>query len=105
MFAELVRSRLVLLVAALPPLAVVLFFALSGGNFRFRQSDSAHESSRSISVEDMKVSLARDRQQLRQLEQEQSRLRVKVIELRRSFQEGTVSREQVLSAEQAYVAA
>ncbi|HWH78055.1 MAG TPA: hypothetical protein VNT76_11815 [Candidatus Binatus sp.] len=57
------------------------------------------------SVEEMKTTLAKDRQRLMEYEQEQSLLRAEVIKRRKLFQDGQIPREQVLAAEKSYVSA
>jgi hypothetical protein len=105
MFAEVVKSRLLLIAATVPPLLVVLFFAVNGWNRRSTVSVSSNHSSASISVEQMKESLARDRKLLADYEKQQSVLRTVVIAQRKQHQDGQISKAQVLQAEKSFVAA
>jgi len=105
MIAEALRSRLVLVAAAIPPLLVMAFFAINGWNPRADIGTSAGDSTAPISVEDLQKSLAQDRRLLLDSEKAQSQLRSEVIRLRRSFQDGQVSKDQVVEAEQSFVAA
>jgi len=105
MFAELYKSRRLLLAAALPPLLVLLWFALQGWNRRAGVSDSPADHPATISVEELQKSLVKDRKLLADYEKEQAVLRVEVIRRRRLFQDGQLSKDQVLQAEQSFVAA
>lgn len=105
MFAEVVKSRLLLMAATVPPLLVILFFAVNGWNRRSTVSVSSNHSSATISVEQMKQSLARDRKLLADYEKEQSALRTVVIAQRKLHQDGQIYQEQVLEAEKSFVAA
>ena len=108
MLAEVLKSHLLLMVAALPPLLVLVFFAVSG--LRHQSGDSGLSLSSSdtaspISIEMMKQSLAKDRRLLVDYEREQSALRAEVIKRRKLFQEGQLGKEQVVEAEKTFVAA
>src|ERR1051326_2283710 len=103
MFAEIVRSRLVFCAAALPPLAVLIFFAMGGSNRRFADNSPPSEVSGDLPLEHMRIALAKERQTLAAYEKEQSLLRTEVIKRRKLFQAGEISHEQVVAAEQSYV--
>jgi hypothetical protein len=105
MFAELYKSRRLLLAAALPPLLVLFWFALNSWNRRAGVSDSPADNPATISVEELKKSLVKDRKLLADYENEQATLRAEVIRRRRLFQDGQLSKDQVLQAEQSFVAA
>jgi hypothetical protein len=105
MLAEALRSRLLVGAAVLPPLLVVLFFALGGDHRRAIFSSSVNESKKTITIEEMKAALAHDRQLLLTYENDQANLRSEVIKRRKLFKEGQISKEQVVEAEQSFVAA
>jgi hypothetical protein len=105
MLAEALRSRLLVGAAVLPPLLVVLFFALGGDHRRTIFSSSVNESKKTITIEEMKAALAHDRQLLLTYENDQANLRSEVIKRRKLFKEGQISKEQVVEAEQSFVAA
>lgn len=105
MFAELYKSRRLLLAAALPPLLVLLWFALHGWNMRARVSDAPGDSPATISVEELQKSLVKDRKLLADYEKAQATLRAEVIRRRKLFAEGQLAKDQVLDAEQSFVAA
>ncbi len=108
MLAEVIKSRLLLMAAGLPPLLVLVFFAVSGWH---RQSGGSglgvagRDTASPISVETMKQSLAKDRRLLTDYEREQSALRVEVIKRRKLYQEGRLAQDQVAEAENSFVAA
>ena len=105
MCAEVVKSRLLLIAATVPPLLVILFFAVNGWNRRSAVSISSNPSRTTISVAQMQESLARERQLLLEYEKEQSALRTVVIAQRKLYQDGQISKEQVVLAEKSFVAA
>jgi hypothetical protein len=105
MIAEALRSRLVLVAAAMPLLLVMAFFAINGWNPRAGVSTSVNDSTAPIAVEDLQKSLAQDRRLLLDYEKAQATLRGEVIRLRKSFQDGQISKRQVVEAEQSFVAA
>jgi len=105
MFAELCKSRRLLLAAALPPLVVLLWFALNGWNRRASVTDSPADNPATISVEELQKSLVKDRKLLADYEKEQAVLRAEVIRRRKLFAEGQLAKDQVLDAEQSFVAA
>jgi hypothetical protein len=105
MLAEVLKFRLPLISLALPPLAAVLFFAFNGWNWRAGVTLSQRDVGAGISIEEMKRTLAQDRQTLRAYEREQATLRAEVIKRRKLFQEGELSKDQVVEAEQLFVAA
>jgi len=105
MVVEALKSRLVLMAALMPPLLVMVYFAINGWTPRARVRTSASDSTAPISVEDMRKSLAEDRRQLLVYEKAQATLRVEVIRLRKSFQDGQIAKDRVIEAEQSFVAA
>src|SRR4030095_9971155 len=66
---------------------------------------SGDATTESSSMETMKSSLAQDRKLLAGHEREQSALRAEVIRRRRLFQDGQISKDQVLEAERSFIAA
>lgn len=107
MFADLIRPRMLVVAATLPPLMVIVFFAMGEWNRRSAAPMNLTGSSGAggSSVEFMKESLSRDRRLLVQYEQEQATLRAEVIRLRKVFQAGQASKEQVGDVEKSFVAA
>ena len=105
MFAEVVKFRLPLIAATVPPLLVVLFFAFNGLNRRASVGVNDHSATATVSVEQMKESLARDRQLLADYEKAQSALRSEVIRQRKSLESGQASKEQVIELEKSFIAA
>ncbi|MSP39305.1 MAG: hypothetical protein EXR70_12510 [Deltaproteobacteria bacterium] len=105
MFAELYKSRRLLLAAALPPLLVLLWFGFNGWQRRAGVSDSPSETVATVSLQEMRQSLVNDRQLLADYEKEQAMLRAEVIRRRKLFAEGQLAKDQVLEAEQKFVAA
>jgi hypothetical protein len=105
MIAEALRSRLVLVAAAMPPLLVIAFFVINGWNRRAGVSTSVNDSTAPIAVADLQKSLAQDRRLLLDYEKAQATLRGEVIRLRKSFQDGQISKQQVVEAEQSFVVA
>ena len=107
MFADLFKSWLLVVAATLPPLIVIIFFAMGEGN---RRSDSplnlaGSSAADGISLKNMKESLANDRRMLARYEREQSALRAEVIKQRKLFQEDQGSKERVGEVEQTFIAA
>jgi hypothetical protein len=108
MLAEILKYRLLLMAAALPPLLVLVIFAVSGSHRQSGDSGLSLTSSDTVnpnSVEMMKESLAKDRQLLVDYEREQMVLRTEVIKRRKLFHEGQLGKEQVAEAEKTFVAA
>src|SRR5574341_146156 len=108
MLAEILKSRFLIMVAASVPVAFIIFIAV-GGRERFStpwgSSNSSIEPVGSDAMGKMKESLARNRTRLADYEKEQSTLRAEVIRRRKLFQDGQISKEQVLEVEQSFVAA
>lgn len=107
MLVEILKTRLLLLAAALPPLLVLVVFAVSGSRRQSGDSGLGLTSSNTASphsVEMLKESLAKDRQLLVDYEREQMVLRAEVIKRRKLFQEGQLGKEQVVEAEKTFVA-
>ncbi len=105
MFAGGYGLRIVL-GAMLVPLAVMTVFALRPWEGQFSRSDNGDLASLDArSVEAMKQSLARERGLLAESERKQAALRAEVIKRRRLFQDGQASKEEVVEAERAFVAA
>jgi hypothetical protein len=105
MFAEVIKSRLLLIAATVPPLLVILFFAVNGWNRHSTVGVSSNQSSAPISVAQMNESLARDRKLLADYEKEQSALRTLVVARRKQYQDGQTSKAQVVEAETSFVGA
>lgn len=105
MLAEVLKSRLLLVAATLPPLLVLFFFAVSGwqgpGSGLGLSNNGATDP---ISVDAMKQALAHDRKQLIDYEREQSAQRAEVIRRRKLYQEGRIAQDQVVAAEKSFVA-
>lgn len=105
MFADGYPLRIVL-GATLISLAVMTVFALRPWEGQLSRSDNGDRASLDArSVEAMKQSLARERDLLAESERKQAALRAEVIKRRRLFQDGQASKEEVIEAEQAFVAA
>jgi len=64
-----------------------------------------HSATATVSVEQMRESLARDRQLLTDYEKAQSALRSEVIRQRKSLEIGQASKEQVIEIEKSFIAA
>jgi len=105
MIAEALRSRLVLMAAAMPPLLVMAYFAINSWSPRAGVSTSVNDGAAPIAVEDLQKALAEDRRMLLVYEKDQATLRTEVIRLRKSFQDGQIAKNQVVEAEQLFVAA
>ena len=105
MFAEILRSRLLLLAAVMPPLLVLVYFAIISLTPRLGSRTSMNDGTAAIALADLQQSLAKDRRLLRFYEKDQAKLRGKVIRLRKSFRDGQSSKDEVLEAEQSFVAA
>lgn len=107
MFAEIYKSRL-LLMAAFIPLALIILFSLGSWDRRVWQSGDNAPSDAITgvnSIEIMKQSLIQDRKLLTEYERDQATLRAEVIRRRKLFQDGQISKAQVVEAEQLFVAA
>ncbi len=105
MVAEALKSRLVLMAAVMPPLLVMVYFAINGWNPRAGIRTSVSDGTAPIAAEDLQKSLAEDRRLLMVYERDQATLRTEVIRLRKSFQDGQIDKAQVVAAEQLFVAA
>jgi len=108
MFAEVSKSWTLLVAAAMLPVVFVTFFMLGGWNRQTKQPThnlSGGATTESSSMETMKSSLAQDRKLLAGYERDQSALRAEVIRRRQLFQDGQISKDQVLEAERSFVAA
>jgi len=105
MFAEVVKFRLPLIAATVPPLLVVFLFAFNGLNRRASVGVNDHSATATVSVEQMRESLARDRQLLTDYEKAQSALRSEVIRQRKSLEIGQASKERVIEIEKSFIAA
>ena len=105
MIAEALRSRLVFMAAAMPPLLVMAYFAINSWSPRAGVSTSVNDGAAPIAVEDLQKALAEDRRMLLVYEKDQATLRTEVIRLRKSFQDGQIAKNQVVEAEQLFVAA
>lgn len=105
MFAALLKTRNFIFAALLLPITAAGFIVLRtqasssyslGPNGGSRSSDA---------VSELRESLAKDRKLLARLEQEQSRLRLEVIHMRKLYQQGEATKEQVHESEQIFIAA
>lgn len=108
MFVEALKSKTLLLAASIPPLVVILFFAIGGwGRWSGRTvyDGSSGDAVTSKSIAQMKELLIKDRKLLADYETEQSTLRTEVIRRRKLFQMGQIERNQVEEAEKLFVAA
>jgi len=108
MFAEVSKSWTLLVAAAILPVAFVTFFMLGGWNRQTKQPTynlSSGATAESSSIETMKSALAWDRKLLAGYERDQSALRAEVIRRRQLFQDGQISKDQVLEVERSFVAA
>src|SRR5688500_2393131 len=99
MFAEVLKFRLPFIAATVPPLLVVLFFAVHGLHRRACVGVSPRSSTATVSVDQLQQSLARDRQLLAEHEKAQSALRSEVIRQRKLLEIGQVSKERVIEVE------
>lgn len=107
MFSDLARSWRLLAAAAVFPFVIGLLAlnALRVSSLRFDGDNKEAASGSADAVSQMRLTLARERDQLVVLEREQSRWRLEVINRRKLHQDGQLSKEQVLEAEQLFVAA
>lgn len=108
MFAEIYRFRLLLMGAAIVPVAFVLLFVLGSSDRQNKQpaySLAGGSTTEPTFVEKMKESLAQDRKLLAGYERDQSKLRAEVVRRRKLFHDGQVSKNDVLEAERLFVAA
>lgn len=107
MFADLTKSRSVYLAVILSLLAVG-FTAWQTPNSSRQQFGTGPESGRSAHSDPfgpMNESLANDRKLLADYEQEQSKLRLEVINRRKLYQEGRIPKDQVHEVEKLFIAA
>ena len=108
MVSDLAKSWRLLLAAVVLPLIAAVFFGLktlhSPGQ-PFGGSGRPGVSGTTDAIGEMKEALAKERDQLAALEREQSRWRLEVINRRKLYQDGQVSKDQVHEAEQAFIAA
>lgn len=107
MLADLAKSWRLIAAAVLFPFVIGLLSlnALQTDSRRFNLGGSNEVSGGSSSITEMKQTLAREREELAALEQEQSRWRVEVIRRRSLHQNGQISIDQVHEAERAFVIA
>jgi hypothetical protein len=108
MFAEIYRFRLLLMGAAIVPMAFVLLFVLGSSDRQNKQpaySLAGGSTAEPTSVEKMKESLAQDRKLLAGYERDQSKLRAEVVRRRKLSHDGQVSKNDVLEAERLFVGA
>jgi len=108
MFADLYKSRLFVMGAAIIPLALIILFALGRSDRRtWRADDNApgDAAANVNSIEKMKQSLLQDRKLLAEYERDQAALRAEVIKRRKLFQEGQISKDEVVDSERRFVAA
>ena len=105
MFTEVLKFRLPLVAATVPPLLVALFFVFNGLNRRPSVAVNDQRPTATVSVEQLKESLAQDRQRLADYEKAQSVLRSEVIRQRKSLEIGQTSKERVIEVEKSFIAA
>ena len=108
MFSDLAKNKSFLLSAIILPLLVAAYIALktlSSPSPQFSTSGKIGSSGSADALGEMKESLAKERNLLATLEQEQSRLRIEVINRRKLYQEGQTTKDQVNEAEQMFIAA
>jgi len=103
------KSRLVVMAAAILPFVVVIWAAPFGrredGTAAARRpGDAAARTSGGEVLERLKGEWARDHMLLASFEREQSRLRAVVIEKRKLYQDGAIEKAEVSEAERAFVA-
>ena len=96
-----------LLAAALLPLVAIAVIGLKVVRLpgQFDSADNTGTSGTLNTVEEMKDTLAKEREQLASLEREQSRLRTAVINLRKLQQDGKAAKTEVEDAEKRFTAA
>ena len=107
MFFELAKNRNFLLTAIILPLLVAGFIVLKTRNSpnQFSTNGKISSSGSSDALGEMKDSLTKERKLLATFEQEQSRLRLEVINRRKLYQEDQTTKAHVNEAEQLFVAA
>lgn len=107
MYSELVKSWRLLAAAALFPF-VIGFFALntlrSSGSL-VGVSGKPGAAANLDTITEMRETLARERVELTSFERDQSHWRLEVINRRKLYQEGRLSKDQVHEAEQAFILA
>src|SRR6185503_12832428 len=105
MLYDLAKSPRILLAAVILPLIYGAFVAmntLSSPAQIFGISRNPDNVASSDAIGDMKNALAQERRLLAELEKEQSRLRLEVINRRKLHQEGQASKQQVHESEQQF---
>ena len=105
----IMKSRLVVMAAAILPFVVVIWAAPFGrredGTAAVRKpGDAAARASGGEVLERLKGEWARDHMLLASFEREQTRLRAVVIEKRKLYQDGAIEKAEVSEAERAFVA-
>jgi hypothetical protein len=107
MFSELAKSWRLVAAAAFPivAMAIIALKTVRLPDEPFETIDKRGASGTLSVVEEMKVTLAKEREQLASLEREQSRWRLEVINRRKLYQDGQLSQKQVHEAEQAFITA
>jgi hypothetical protein len=108
MLTEIYKFRLLLTSAALVPVAFVLLYVL--GNSVWQNKQRAYRFSQGsttepTSVEKMKETLVQDRKLLAEYERKQATIRTEVIRQRKLFQDGQISKDDVVETERLFVAA
>lgn len=105
---DLAKNRSFLLTAIILPLLFAGFVALKtprSPSQQFSEGEKNVGSQSPVALEEMKELLTKERKLLAASEQEQSRLRVEVINRRKLYQAGETTKDQVTAAEQMFVAA
>jgi hypothetical protein len=105
MVAAALKNRLLVLAAAVLPLLAMGYFTVINWQPRVALHHAADQIAPSLSIEELQKSLAENRRMLQLSETAQAALRTEVIRLRRAYQDGQVAKQQVIEAEQSFVAA
>lgn len=105
MFPALLKTRSFLASAILLPITAAGFVTFRTPASSSYPGDQNGGSRNNRAVSEMREALAKDRKLLATLEQEQSRLRLEVINRRKLFQQGDATKEQVHESEQLFIAA
>lgn len=108
MFSDLVKSRSFLVAAVILPVLAAGFLALRTlvlSKHPFGTSEKIISSGGRDAIVGMKETLDKERKLLFVLEQDQSRLRLEVIDRRKLYQDGQTTKDQVHEAEQMFIAA
>jgi hypothetical protein len=107
MFSDLAKSRFLLAAVVLPVMAAgfIALKTLRWPSQPFGSNGRPGVSEISDAIGEMKESLAQERKQLAALEQEQSRLRLEVINRRKGYRDNKIAKDQVHEVERLFIAA